>query len=296
VIGAGALIMTLLLFVFFNRETKKSAPVSPAISSEKLVATQSEEQPVTEKAVAAKKELPGQPVLSAVVTVPDTLSASPKIRVVAESVPVAPKPAVPPSVQSGSAAPVKTEAKAVVPASVAGPVAESVVKAITVETTPFVKKKSTEIPMLGAEKLPKKNTIIPSINPEPVVKNKKLLLSTQEQKAKAPQQLPRKSAAVGESWLAGEKNEHYTLQLMVLADGQAEDKLKEILHNEETRQMSDNFIVLSKSTSPSTLILFYGEYPTLAEAREARNNLPPSLQQYGPYPVSVKQAVQKSNE
>jgi septal ring-binding cell division protein DamX len=246
--------------------------------------------------VADKKELPGQPALSAIVTVPNTLSDSPKIVVVAESVQVAPDPAVPPSVQSDSAAPAKTEAKAVAPASVTAPVAESAVKTITGETTPIVKKKSTAIPMLGAEKLPKKNAIIASISPEPVVKNKKLLHSTQEQKAKAPQQLPRKSAAVGESWLAGEKNEHYTLQLMVLADDQAENKLKEILHNEETRQMSENFIVLSKSTSPAILILYYGEYATLAEAREARNNLPPSLRQYAPYPVSVKQAVQKSIE
>jgi len=81
---------------------------------------------------------------------------------------------------------------------------------------------------------------------------------------------------------------------MVLAADQAKEKLRGILREEENQKGSEKFIVLKKSTSPATFILFYGEYPSLDAARNARNNLPQSLQKYNPYPLPVKQAVEKS--
>lgn len=65
--------------------------------------------------------------------------------------------------------------------------------------------------------------------------------------------------------------------------------------SEAGQKGSDDCIVLRKSTSPTTLILFFEAYPTLAAARSGRDNLPPSLQRYSPFPFSIKQAVEKSN-
>ncbi|MDP3695785.1 MAG: hypothetical protein Q8R42_06705, partial [Desulfocapsaceae bacterium] len=130
--------------------------------------------------------------------------------------------------------------------------------------------------------------------PAPVTKNNELLSKGKKDlKANISQQLPRKSLAAGDRWLAGEKNDQFTLQVMVLATDQAGEKFKEILH-EGDQQGSEKFIILKKATPPATLTLFYGEYLTLTAARNARNDLPQSLQKYTPYPVSVKQAVEKS--
>jgi septal ring-binding cell division protein DamX len=161
------------------------------------------------------------------------------------------------------------------------------------EIAPLIEKKSSEIQVIAADKFPKKNSI-PHLTPEPITKNSELLSrGKKELNTNISQQLPRKSLAAGDRWLAGEKNDQFTLQVMVLAADQAGEKFKEILH-EEDQQGSEKFIILKKATSPTTLTLFYGEYPTLTAARNARNNLPQSLQKYTPYPVSVKQAVEKS--
>ena len=155
---------------------------------------------------------------------------------------------------------------------------------MSVEITPLVEKKSATIKVVVADKFPKKNTLIQLLTPEPVTKNKELLTTKEVQK----------SFAAGKRWLAGEKNNHFTLQIMVLAADQAGNKLRRILHYETNQQRSEKFIVLKKSTSPATFILFYGEFPTLTAARNGRNDLPPSLQKYTPYPVAIKQAVEKA--
>lgn len=162
-----------------------------------------------------------------------------------------------------------------------------------VEIAPLEEKKSSEPQLLITARLPKKNETTPLLTPEPVTKHKERLSGKVETASKPALQLPPKNLAAGNKWLAGEKNDHYTLQVIVLAADQAGDKLQGILHNED-QATAGKFIILRKSTPPATVILFYGEYPTLTAAKEARNNLPPSLQKYTPYPVAIKQAVEKS--
>jgi hypothetical protein len=162
-----------------------------------------------------------------------------------------------------------------------------------VEISPLEEKKSSEAQLLITARSPKKNGITPLLTPEPVTKHKDLLAGKTETTSRLIRPLPPKNLAAGNKWLAGEKNDHYTLQVIVLAADQAGDKLQGILHNED-QTTAGKFIILKKSTPPATVILFYGEYPTLTAAKEARNNLPPSLQKYTPYPVAIKQAVEKS--
>ncbi|MBU0665595.1 MAG: AAA family ATPase [Proteobacteria bacterium] len=304
ILGAGALLIVLLLILLVKREEQK-----PATPSSIPASTQVTPHIKTQQIVTDKKNTITELVHPAPVTEAEPIAKTAPPAPVAMKEPVV-QPAQPalqiaevPSIKSGQPAPAVVEessTKSVQPAPVTEevPVAKSVqpspavadkpvTQPISVEIAPLVEKKSTDIQVVAADKLPKKNTIIPLLAPEHLTKNNKLKLTI-------AQQLPRKSFEAGQRWLAGEKNDHFTLQVMVLAADQARKKLQGIVREEEKQKGSGKFIVLQKSTSPATFILFYGEYPSLDAARNARNNLPPSLQKYTPYPLPVKQAVEKS--
>ena len=278
-IGVGIILLAILLFLSVSREGKKQVlPSRP--EKTQITAHPQPQQTAPNKKEVAQKPVPPAPVAA--------------IEPVAKPVPPSPVAAAEPAakhVQPAPVAAVEPVAKPAQPAPVAA--AEPVAKPVSVEIAPLVEKKSSEIQLLSDKKIPKKITI-PHLTPEPVTKNNELLLKgKKELKTNISQQLPRKSLTAGNKWLAGEKNDQFTLQIMVLATDQAGEKFKEILH-EEGRQGLEKFIVLKKTTSPATFILFYGEYPTLDAARNARNHLPQSLLKYTPYPVSVKQAVEKA--
>lgn len=271
-LGAGILLMAMVLFIFGSREAKKPGPPSSAhkgaqvaIPAKTQPAIPDKREPVT-KSVQPAPMIPAEPVTQPVPPVPAAAETP-----VAKSVQPAPAPAEAPVVKSVQSAPVAAE--------------EAAAKPISVEIAPLVEKKSSEVPLVVADRFPKKNAVIQLLTHEPLTKNKELLTVKKE---------VRKSFAAGERWLVGEKNDHFTLQLMVLTADQAGEKLRRILRDEANQKRSEKFIVLKKSTSPTTFILFYGEFPTLAAARNGRNDLPQSLQKYTPYPVSVQQAVKKA--
>jgi len=253
--GIGALLLILFLLVLVNKETEEPAP--PSTADRPLVATQAAMQPdrAEQEDTTAVQPVQPTPVVAAEATTEVTIEA-------VEAAPVPP----------------------------AAPAAEPV----SVTITPLVEIKSSEIQVVAADKFAKKNSFPLFIGPEPYIKHKELLKLKKALKSTSTQNLPQKSLAAGNSWLAGKNNDRFTLQLMVLTADQAGEKLRGIVADEADQSGSENFIVLRKSTSPTTFLLFYGEYSTLAAAREARDNLPPSLQRYTPYPVSIKQAVEKS--
>lgn len=278
-IGAGLILIATLLFLSFGKEGKKSTLPAKSVKTQ-MTTHQKPQQTAPNKTESIKQPVPPAPVAAA--------------EPVAKPVPPAPAAAAEPVAKPAPPAPVAAAepvAKSAPPAPVA--TAEPVAKPHSVEISPLIEKKSSEIPVITADKPLKKHTV-PLLTPELATKNNELLSKgKKELKVNISQQLPRKSLAAGDRWLAGEKNDQFTLQVMVLATDQAGEKFKEILH-EEDQQGSEKFVVLKKTTSPATFILFYGEYPTLTAARNARNNLPQSLQKYTPYPVSVKQAVEKA--
>ncbi|MDD3813585.1 MAG: AAA family ATPase [Desulfocapsaceae bacterium] len=301
--GAGALLMVLLLFLLFNKEEQKPA-TSPSIPAGTQVASQTKtQQIITDKRDSIIESIHPAPVtvrepaVQLVQPVP-VLAEKPvesiqPVPVIAE-VPVVkstqPTPATAevPVVTSAQPAPAAADVPVVKSVQPAPAAAEEITKQpISVEIAPLVEKKSKDIQVIAVKKLPKKNISIPLLTAEPLTKNNDL-------KSTIAQQLPRKSLDAGQRWLTGEKNNYFTLQLMILAADQAKEKLRGILREEAKQKGSEKFIVLKKSTSPATFILFYGEYPSLDAARNARNNLPQSLQKYNPYPLPVKQAVEKS--
>ncbi len=102
--------------------------------------------------------------------------------------------------------------------------------------------------------------------------------------------------AAGSTWLLGNKDDRYTIQLMVVTSGEAEKKVKDMLAKEEYRGQANKFYILRKESNPGVQYIYYGEYPTMTDARNARNTMPGFLRGHRPYALSVKGAVQKALE
>ena len=109
------------------------------------------------------------------------------------------------------------------------------------------------------------------------------------------EQLYQKRIQAGVDWKLGERNDMYTVQLMVLTSKNSEENLKKMLATDEFRQEAGNFFVFKKRSTPDVIFIFYGEYPTMSFARLATNSLPPFLQKYKPYAISIKGAMAKVN-
>jgi type II secretory pathway predicted ATPase ExeA/septal ring-binding cell division protein DamX len=266
VLASGALLLILFLFLFSNRADKqKEIPATPEVRE---AVTEHTAPP----ALAVTNEQISQAVQPLPPTEPATLSSQPS-----------PAPPIEPAASLSQ--PTLTAA----PETVTEPVKPepgSSTPLPPADTTPALSTQASTTQVIIAENIPKKNKT-PLITPEPLTKVKAV-------KPDATSKLPLKSLAAGENWLKGKKNDHFTLQLMVLTDSDAKEKLTKILGKKEYQKESDRFIILKKTTSPPTYLLFYGEYPTLSTASQARNNLPPDLQKDVPFPLSVKQAVKKT--
>ncbi len=110
------------------------------------------------------------------------------------------------------------------------------------------------------------------------------------------EQLYSRRLAAGTSWFLGNKNDHYTVRLMVITSGNAEKKLKSMLGEKRYREQADKFYILRKESNPDVQYVYYGEYPTMTAARNARNTIPEFLREYKPYAMSVKGAVQRAQQ
>ena len=109
-------------------------------------------------------------------------------------------------------------------------------------------------------------------------------------------QLYSRRLAAGTSWFLGNKNDHYTVRLMVITSGDAEKRLKSMLGEKRYREQADKFFILRKESNPDVQYVYYGEYPTMTAARNARNTIPEFLREYKPYAMSVKGAVQRAQQ
>jgi MSHA biogenesis protein MshM len=96
------------------------------------------------------------------------------------------------------------------------------------------------------------------------------------------------------AWLAGAYRGGYTIQLMMLVSEQAQASVTRMLVDEDYRQIVDQIYILSRETTPPTLFIFYGIYDTMDAAREARNSMPVFLRQHHPYPLSIAEALKKT--
>lgn len=99
--------------------------------------------------------------------------------------------------------------------------------------------------------------------------------------------------AAGSPWLAGKRNDKFTMQLMVLSSETAPENVNQILTKKEYAGEARRLYVFEKKGTPPTIFVFLGEYDSMAQAEAAKNALPESLRKHKPYIVSVKGAMQK---
>ncbi len=99
--------------------------------------------------------------------------------------------------------------------------------------------------------------------------------------------------AAGKVWESGARDSKYTVQLMALTSKNAEGNLKQMLAQENYRQQAVNFFIFKKTKTPAGLLVYYGEYQTIAEARRMTKSIPVFLQKHKPYAISIKGAVAK---
>ncbi len=100
--------------------------------------------------------------------------------------------------------------------------------------------------------------------------------------------------AAAAKWLVGEKNNQFTIQLMVLASEGAENNLKKMLAKKEYQDQAAKLFILRKATSTPSILVFYGEYATMVEARSASKALPEFLLKHNPYAISIRGAIKKA--
>jgi len=102
--------------------------------------------------------------------------------------------------------------------------------------------------------------------------------------------------AAGKAWESGARDSNYTVQLMALTSINAEGNLKKMLAQENYRQQAEHFFIFKKNKTPAGLLVYYGEYPTIAEARRMTKSIPTFLQKHKPYAISIKGAVAKAKK
>ncbi len=297
-LGAAAAFMGVVLLFFFlgDREEAEPKKGKTAVTTIQKTADEPPKMAVNHDEGAEKDsgpspsvmppEPPSPPLVKSIPAPPSVVEPAPAPQPVVESVPSPPPlvkdEAVVPKVTPVSP-PVPAEAKTVATPPVAPPLPTTT----AVKPAPETVRTPPEPPTLLADKRPIKKETIPHLTSEPVVKKNSSNVPEAEP-------LTQKGLAVGEQWRKGKKNELYTLQVMVLAAEKADEKLKTLLQSEKERKGGAGFVLLKKTTSPATITLFYGEFSSLAEAKDAQSSLPPSLQKYNPYPVSIKKAVGKN--
>jgi type II secretory pathway predicted ATPase ExeA/septal ring-binding cell division protein DamX len=99
--------------------------------------------------------------------------------------------------------------------------------------------------------------------------------------------------SAGSAWGKKDKQDLYTVQLMLLASTSAEENLKKMLAQDNYRQEAGNFYIFKKTAAPENIFVFYGEYPTMERARLVKNSLPEFLLKDKPYALSIKGAMAK---
>ncbi len=97
----------------------------------------------------------------------------------------------------------------------------------------------------------------------------------------------------GNKWMTGQVDTHFSIQLMALQSEHAEENLRRIIAEPEYQQVLDKLVMLKRPSDPPVVLVFYGLYPTMTAARNARNTMPIFLRDRHPYPVSVRGAVEK---
>lgn len=167
------------------------------------------------------------------------------------------------------------------------------------------------LPNVTAAEAPKNDQILAEKLPEaktPKTEKTKTLLITADKAFKdrhkvqtnvnvdgqpAALEMYQKRTIAGDSWVKGEKNNLYTVQLMALNSRDSEINLKNMFKQKRYLQQAGNFYIFKKMSVPETFFVFYGEYKDMETAQLNQKSLPDFLRTNQPFAISIKKAMAK---
>lgn len=86
----------------------------------------------------------------------------------------------------------------------------------------------------------------------------------------------------------------YTIQLLTLSSPDAVAQLKEMIVRDEYAEHKDMLQILRGKKPPAGLLVFYGSYASMEEAKAALDNMPLFLRKHHPYVLPVDGALEKT--
>lgn len=98
-----------------------------------------------------------------------------------------------------------------------------------------------------------------------------------------------------QTWISGGAQGHYTIQIMMTADSEAEKKISDILDDEVYQKAQGHIYILHKKIKPPIIFVYHGIYNSMQEARQARDQLPTSIKKNNPFPLTIADAIKKNS-
>lgn len=120
-------------------------------------------------------------------------------------------------------------------------------------------------------------------------------LTTKPEKSRVDQLYDQRMSAASK-WSKSATKGRYTVQLMVLTAEKASENVKKELASQEFQKIGGELYIMQSEGPPSSVYVFYGDYPSKAAARKARNNLPLFLRKHDPYVTSIEEAMNKAGQ
>ncbi len=136
---------------------------------------------------------------------------------------------------------------------------------------------------------------------EPVVENKDMSESqkvssnsdggTEKQEKRDGDKIFSERLMASTRWIVGGYQGKYTVLLFKAFGHDARDKVKSLLVQDDYFNLVDNLYIQENKYNNPMVVLSYGSYDSIDEAREARNKLPLSMRKYNPFPVLISDSL-----
>lgn len=140
---------------------------------------------------------------------------------------------------------------------------------------------------VSATPTPTLGSAVPQANePSPAI-------STVDTKPRDGAELLHHRLAASANWLTGIHHGEYTIQVVQVVSEQASAEVAGMLGEEAFAALGNQLYIFRKKSQPPSVLVLYGLYPTLDQAREARNNMPVLLRKHHPYPLAVDDALRQ---
>ncbi|MDR3088347.1 MAG: AAA family ATPase [Desulfobulbaceae bacterium] len=122
----------------------------------------------------------------------------------------------------------------------------------------------------------------------PVAKTEQASKAAKVEKPESADRVYNAGLSAGQRWVGGKNNGKYTVQILTTSAKDAQTLVSSL-----PAQHAGRLTIVPAGSGRVTL--FYGDYPSMTEARQARGSLPAALRRGNPYAISVDGAMGRIN-